>query len=83
MPRVLQWFTANIGAHHVHHLCARIPNYRLEDCLARYPELKQVNRVTLWQSLKCIPLSLWDEESSKLISFRAMKRQSKSAEPPA
>jgi acyl-lipid omega-6 desaturase (Delta-12 desaturase) len=75
MPRVLQWFTANIGAHHIHHLCSRIPNYRLEDCLARYPELKQVNRVTLWQSLKCIPLSLWDEDTSKLISFRAMKRQ--------
>jgi len=75
MPAVLRWFTANIGAHHVHHLCSRIPNYRLADCLRRYPELRQMNRVTLWQSVKCLPLTLWDEEQGRLVSFRAMKRR--------
>ena len=75
MPAVLRWFTANIGAHHVHHLCTRIPNYRLADCLRHYPELRHVNRVTLWQSVKCLPLTLWDEDQGRLVSFRAMKRR--------
>ena len=74
MPAVMRWFTANIGAHHVHHLCSRIPNYRLGDCLKRYPELQQINRVTLWQSLKCLQLTLWDEKQRRLVSFRALKR---------
>ena len=74
LPAVMRWFTANIGAHHIHHLCSRIPNYRLADCLRRYPELRQVNRVTLWQSAKCLPLTLWDEERCRLVSFRTMKR---------
>jgi omega-6 fatty acid desaturase (delta-12 desaturase) len=78
MPAVLRWFTANIGAHHVHHLCSRIPNYRLADCLRRYPELRHMNRVTLWQSVKCLPLTLWDEEQRRLVSFRAMKRRQRS-----
>jgi omega-6 fatty acid desaturase (delta-12 desaturase) len=75
MPGVMRWFTANIGAHHVHHLCSRIPNYRLADCLKRYPELRQINRVTLWSSIKCLPLTLWDEEQRRLISFRAARRR--------
>ena len=77
MPAVMRWFTANIGAHHVHHLCSRIPNYRLDDCLKRYPELQQIKRVTFWQSVKCLPLALWDEEQRRLVSFRALKRPPK------
>jgi omega-6 fatty acid desaturase (delta-12 desaturase) len=80
LPAVMRWFTANIGAHHVHHLCSRIPNYRLGECLKRYPELRQVNRVTLWSSLKCLPLTLWDEEQRRLVSFRAAKRRRKAPE---
>ena len=75
LPGVMRWFTANIGAHHVHHLCSRIPNYRLAECLKRYPELRQINRVTLWTSLKCLPLTLWDEEQRCLVSFRAARRR--------
>ena len=75
LPLVMRWFTANIGAHHVHHLCSRIPNYRLGECLKRYPELRQMNRVTLWSSLKCMPLTLWDEEQRRLVSFRAARRR--------
>lgn len=80
LPGVMRWFTANIGAHHVHHLCSRIPNYRLAECLDRYPELRQINRLTLWQSLKCVPLSLWDEEQRRLVSFRTMKRQNRASD---
>jgi len=75
MPGVMRWFTADIGAHHVHHLCSRIPNYRLAECLKRYPELRQINRITLWQSLKCFPLTLWDEEQRCLVRFSAVKRR--------
>jgi omega-6 fatty acid desaturase (delta-12 desaturase) len=70
LPAVLRWFTANIGVHHVHHLCSRIPNYRLRECLAENPELLDCSRMTLLQSLKCIPLALWDEERKELVSFR-------------
>jgi omega-6 fatty acid desaturase (delta-12 desaturase) len=79
LPGVMRWFTANIGAHHVHHLCSRIPNYRLAECLKRYPELRQINRVTLWSSLKCLPLTLWDEEQRRLVSFRAARRRATAA----
>jgi omega-6 fatty acid desaturase (delta-12 desaturase) len=74
MPAPLRWFTANIGAHHVHHLCTRIPNYRLPECLKRYPELQHINRLTLWQSMKCLPLTLWDEDRNRLVSFRVARR---------
>jgi len=72
LPRMLRWFTANIGIHHVHHLCSRIPNYRLPDCLKRVPELRLINRMTLRDSLRCIPLALWDEDARRLVSFRAL-----------
>ncbi len=74
LPAVLRWFTANIGMHHVHHLCSRIPYYRLPRALRDYPELKGVSRLTLLQSLRCVPLALWDERQRKLISFREMRR---------
>ena len=50
LPRVLRWFTANIGVHHVHHLCSRIPYYRLPRVLRDHPELADVGRLTLFQS---------------------------------
>ncbi|HET6468903.1 MAG TPA: fatty acid desaturase [Geminicoccaceae bacterium] len=70
LPAVLRWFTANIGIHHVHHLCSRIPSYRLGEVLRDHPELGAVSRVTLWQSLGCWRLALWDEETRRLIGFR-------------
>ena len=53
LPGVLRWFTANIGVHHVHHLCSRIPYYRLPMVLRDHPELAEVGRLTLRESLKC------------------------------
>jgi omega-6 fatty acid desaturase (delta-12 desaturase) len=70
LPGILHWFTGNIGVHHVHHLSSRIPNYRLRQCLRENPELQQVTRLTLWGSLKCARLKLWDEERRRLVDFR-------------
>lgn len=67
---ILQWFTGNIGIHHIHHLCAMIPNYRLQECLDSREDLKTINRLTFKESLKCVNLALWDEKQRKLVSFR-------------
>jgi acyl-lipid omega-6 desaturase (Delta-12 desaturase) len=73
LPRVLRWFTANIGVHHVHHLCSRIPYYRLPSVLRDNPQLATIGRLTLLQSLRCVRRVLWDERSRKLISFRDIR----------
>ncbi len=73
LPGILRWFTANIGMHHVHHLCSRIPYYRLPRVLKENPELGTVGRLTVWESLKCVRLVLWDEDARKLISFRELR----------
>jgi omega-6 fatty acid desaturase (delta-12 desaturase) len=70
LPGVLRWITANIGAHHVHHLCSGIPYYRLPRVLRDHPELSGMNRITLVQSLRCVRLVLWDEARRRLVSFR-------------
>ncbi len=70
LPAFLRWFTANIGVHHVHHLCSRIPYYRLPEVLRDHPELREVGRLTLLESLRCVRLVLWDEERNRLVSFR-------------
>ena len=75
LPGILRWFTANIGVHHVHHLCSRIPYYRLPRVLGDYPELRGVSRLTLLQSFQCVRLVLWDESGRRLISFREMSRR--------
>ena len=74
LPRVLQWISGNIGFHHIHHVRARIPNYRLEEAYHAVPELQQVKPLTLKESLKSLRLNLWDERAGTLISFRELKR---------
>jgi omega-6 fatty acid desaturase (delta-12 desaturase) len=74
LPKFLSWFTANIGIHHVHHLCSKIPYYRLPKVLRENPELGTIGRLTLWDSIKCVRLVLWDESANKLISFREMRK---------
>ncbi|WP_101068531.1 fatty acid desaturase [Roseovarius salinarum] len=69
LPAVLRWFTANIGIHHVHHLYARIPFYRLTEVLRDHPPLAEAQRVTLRESLHCARLHLWDEGRQRLLSF--------------
>jgi omega-6 fatty acid desaturase (delta-12 desaturase) len=70
LPAILRWFTANIGIHHIHHLCSRIPYYRLPQALRDHPELRGVGRLTLLQSFSCVRLVLWDESQRRLVSFR-------------
>jgi omega-6 fatty acid desaturase (delta-12 desaturase) len=74
LPGMLRWLTANIGLHHIHHLSSRIPYYRFPQILRDRPELKNIGRVTLGQSLRCVPLVLWDETAQLLISFRDARR---------
>jgi len=70
LPKILQWFSANIGIHHVHHLYSRIPFYRLTEVLREQPELEQgVKKLTIRQSLVCARLHLWDEDAKRLLSF--------------
>lgn len=74
LPKVLQWFSGNIGFHHVHHLSSRIPNYYLESCHNHLPEFRNVKPITLLSSLKTLKYRLWDEESRKLVGFDYLKR---------
>lgn len=82
LPAPLRWMTANIGVHHVHHLSSRIPFYRLPEVLRDFPELREVGRLTLRQSLRCVPLTLWDPASRTLISFREFRENSRVADAP-
>lgn len=83
LPPLLRWCTGNIGLHHVHHLNARIPNYRLQEAFEAHPELRQVTRLTLGSSLRCLKLALWDEEAQKLVSFREAQRSRSDAHRPS
>ena len=74
LPKVLQWFTGNIGFHHIHHLSPRIPNYKLEECHKCNPDLQTESVLTLSTSLRTAVLSLWDEDQKRLISFREARR---------
>ena len=74
LPVVLRWFTANIGLHHIHHLSSTIPFYRLPAVIKDHPELHWVGRLTFLQSLRCVPLVLWDEGSRRLVSFKTARR---------
>jgi acyl-lipid omega-6 desaturase (Delta-12 desaturase) len=75
LPCVVRWFTANIGLHHIHHLCSRIPFYRLPLALRQHPDLADVGRLTVGQSFACLRRVLWDEASSRLITFRELENR--------
>ena len=74
LPKLLQWVTASIGIHHVHHISARIPNYKLQECMDAVPELQNVTRITIWDGIKTLRLSLWHEDTRTLVSFREARR---------
>lgn len=70
LPAVLQWFTGNIGFHHVHHLSVRVPNYRLQECHRARPELSgAVTTLTLSKALLAPSYALWDEEQGRMVRF--------------
>jgi acyl-lipid omega-6 desaturase (Delta-12 desaturase) len=74
LPKILQWFSGNIGFHHIHHLSARIPNYNLERCHDADPLFQQVKPITLPGSLKSVTFRLWDEQRRKLVGFSHLKK---------
>ena len=73
LPKILQWFTGNIGFHHIHHLSPRIPNYHLERCHDSDPIFDAIKPVTLWASLKTLRFRLWDEHGNSFVGFSARK----------
>jgi len=73
LPKVLQWFSGNIGLHYLHHLRPRIPNYYLQPCYDNTPILQTVAPLTIRRSLGSLSLNLWDEANHKLVSFRSLK----------
>jgi omega-6 fatty acid desaturase (delta-12 desaturase) len=73
LPKILQFFSGNIGFHHIHHLSSRIPNYNLESCHNQIPEFQNIKPLTLSSSLKCINFRLWDEENNRLVGYEVLK----------
>ena len=74
LPAPLQWITGNIGVHHVHHLYSRIPFYRLTEVLRDHRTLAEAQRLSIRESLACIKLNLWDENTRRLVSFGEARR---------
>jgi omega-6 fatty acid desaturase (delta-12 desaturase) len=75
LPRALNWLTANIAYHHIHHLNPLVPNYQLKRCHNENPVFERLaNKLTLRQSFRCLFNNLWDEERQRMISFREYYR---------
>jgi omega-6 fatty acid desaturase (delta-12 desaturase) len=72
LPRILQWFTGNIGFHHIHHLSPRIPNYHLQRCHEADPFFNTIKPVTLLASLRALGFRLWDEQRNVFVGFSAL-----------
>jgi len=73
LPKVLQWFTGNIGFHHIHHLSPKIPNYKLEECHNENPAF-QIEPLTFRQSLSSLFFRLWDEKEKMLVGWNVLKK---------
>lgn len=79
LPRILQWFTGNIGFHHIHHLSPRIPNYYLEKCYNEIQLFREIKPVTFLSSLRSITYRLWDEQHQRLVGFGYLRELRKAA----
>lgn len=75
LPKVLQFFTGNIGLHHIHHLSTRIPNYNLQRAHDENPAFQDVPTLSLWDGLRAVRLKLWDEERGRLVTFAQARRR--------
>lgn len=73
LPIVLQWFTGNIGFHHIHHLSPKIPNYKLPACYKENTVFQEIKPVTFFSSLRSLKLRLWDENKKQLVGFKALR----------
>jgi len=81
LPKVLQWFTGNIGFHHIHHLSPKVPNYELEKAYNSAEVLRHPLTLTIRESIRTIPLTLIDEANDHMITFRELRRRSSPAVP--
>jgi len=72
LPKILQWFTGNIGLHHIHHVRPSIPNYHLQPCHDAIPDFHAVEAITLKKSFRSLRLALYDAEKRKLVGFRSL-----------
>lgn len=75
LPKILQWFSGNIGYHHIHHLSSRIPNYNLEKCHNSHEIFQSIEPLTLWKGFKSLTFRLWDEQERKLVGFKHVKHR--------
>jgi len=74
LPKVLQFFTGNIGLHHVHHLNTRIPNYNLQRAHDDTPVFRDIPTISLWDGLRAVRLKLWDPEAARLVTWKTYRR---------
>jgi acyl-lipid omega-6 desaturase (Delta-12 desaturase) len=74
LPKILQWFSGNIGFHHIHHLSTRIPNYNLQRCHEAEPLFQSIKPLRLMDSFRTATLRLWDEQAQRLVTFAAIRR---------
>jgi len=75
LPRVFQWFSGNIGFHHIHHLRPSIPNYNLEEAYRSVPEVQKTPSMTLRSSMKSLFMNLYDEQQKKMVSFKEVRQR--------
>jgi omega-6 fatty acid desaturase (delta-12 desaturase) len=81
LPRVLQFFTGNIGLHHIHHLNARIPNYNLQRAHDENPIFHDVPTLSLWDGLRAVRLKLYDEDTGRMLTFAQARMPVNALEP--
>jgi omega-6 fatty acid desaturase (delta-12 desaturase) len=74
LPRILQYFSGNIGYHHIHHLSPLIPNYKLSRCHRENKVFNSIKPLTFRKSFGTLRFRLWDESAGKMVGFRKMQR---------
>jgi omega-6 fatty acid desaturase (delta-12 desaturase) len=73
LPKILQWFSGNIGLHHIHHVRPNIPNYNLQQCYDDVAAFQAIKPITIRTSFSLLRLGLYDEQEKKMITFRSLK----------
>jgi len=70
LPFILNWFTGNIGYHHIHHLSPGIPNYNLRKCYKENQIFREIKPITFFSAFESLLLRLYDEKRKMMVSFR-------------
>ena len=74
MHPIMEWFTGNIGYHHIHHLNSKIPFYRLPEVMKKITELQNCKTTSLSPKSvsECFKLKVWDQETNQMIGVRGL-----------